>query len=45
MPVLRLLWLRTPLPNFPVRAPQLDAFTEELLTSLHCWVLVLRYYS
>lgn len=24
-PVLHLLWLRTPLPNFPVRAPQPDA--------------------
>ncbi|GHD36363.1 hypothetical protein GCM10010317_000620 [Streptomyces mirabilis] len=32
-PVLRLLlWLRTPLPNFPVRAPAADAFTEEPLT-------------
>lgn len=31
-PVLRLLWLRTPLPNFPVRTPAADAFTEEPLT-------------
>src|SRR5258708_7924984 len=31
-PVVRLLWLRTPLPNFPVRAPAADAFTEVLLT-------------
>ena len=31
-PVLRLLWLGTPLPNFPVRAPAADAFTEVLLT-------------
>ena len=31
-PVLRLLWRRTPLPNFPVRAPAADAFTEVLLT-------------
>ena len=38
-PVLRLLWLRTPLPNLPVRASAADAFTEVLLTQLHCWVL------
>ena len=47
-PVLRLLWLGTPLPNFPVRASAADAFTEVLLTRLHCWVLPLhelRYYS
>ena len=31
-PVLRLLWLGTPLPNLPVRAPAADAFTEVLLT-------------
>jgi hypothetical protein len=31
-PVLRLLWLGTPLPNIPVRAPAADAFTEVLLT-------------
>jgi hypothetical protein len=31
-PIVRLLWLRTPLPNFPVRAPAADAFTEVLLT-------------
>ncbi|GGQ76026.1 hypothetical protein GCM10010261_16920 [Streptomyces pilosus] len=31
-PVLRLLWLRTPLPNLPVRAPAAGAFTEVLLT-------------
>jgi hypothetical protein len=31
-PVLRLLWLRTPLPNLPARAPAADAFTEEPLT-------------
>jgi hypothetical protein len=31
-PVLRLLWLGTPLPNFPVRASAADAFTEVLLT-------------
>jgi hypothetical protein len=30
-PVLRLLWLRTPLPNLPVRAPAADAFTKVLL--------------
>ncbi|WP_217201427.1 hypothetical protein [Streptomyces buecherae] len=30
-PVLRLLWLGTPLPNLPVRAPAADAFTEVLL--------------
>ncbi|MEB8338564.1 hypothetical protein OKJ99_13770, partial [Streptomyces endophyticus] len=41
-PVLRLLWLGTPLPNFPVRAPAADAFTEVLLTQLHCWILHLR---
>ncbi len=33
-PVLRLLWLRTPLPNHPVRAPAADAFTEVLLNDL-----------
>ncbi|KAF5998925.1 hypothetical protein BOG92_051320 [Streptomyces sp. WAC00263] len=52
-PVLRLLlWLRTPLPNFPVRAPAADAFTEVLLTDftagsceLHLRVLPLRYCS
>ncbi|ATZ25850.1 hypothetical protein SLAV_20130 [Streptomyces lavendulae subsp. lavendulae] len=32
LPVLRLLWLGTPLPNFPVRASAADAFTEVLLT-------------
>jgi hypothetical protein len=37
-PVLRLLWLRTPLPNLPARAPAADAFTEEPLTYLHCWI-------
>ena len=49
-PVLLLLWLRTPLPNFPVRAPAADAFTEVLLTGftagyceLHLRVLPLRY--
>ena len=31
-PVLRLLWLGTPLPNLPVRASAADAFTEVLLT-------------
>jgi hypothetical protein len=31
-PVLHLLWLGTPLPNFPVRAPAADTFTEEPLT-------------
>lgn len=31
-PVLRLLRLGTPLPNFPVRASAADAFTEVLLT-------------
>lgn len=35
-PVLRLLWLRTPLPDIPVRAPAADAFTEVLLPRLHC---------
>ncbi|MFI9778041.1 hypothetical protein ACIHCV_25560 [Streptomyces sp. NPDC051956] len=34
-------WLRTPLSNFPVRAPAADAFTEVLLTDFtagycHC---------
>jgi hypothetical protein len=33
-PVLRLLWLGTPLPNLPVRAPAADAFTEVPLTDL-----------
>ncbi|GAA2434223.1 hypothetical protein GCM10010433_38640 [Streptomyces pulveraceus] len=28
LPVLRLLWLGTPLPDFPVRASAADAFTE-----------------
>ena len=49
-PVLRLLWLRTPLPNFPVRASAADAFTEVPLTDfaagyreLHMRVLQLRY--
>jgi hypothetical protein len=49
-PVLRLLWLSTPLPNFPVRASAADAFTEVLLTDftagyceLHCTEL--RYCS
>jgi hypothetical protein len=32
-PVLRLLWLGTPLPNLSVRAPAADAFTEVLLTA------------
>lgn len=41
-PVLHPLWLRTPLPNFPVRASAADAFTEVLLTQLHCWVLHLQ---
>jgi hypothetical protein len=31
-PVLRLLWLKTPLPNFPVRASAADAITGVLLT-------------
>ena len=38
-PVLRLLWLRTPLPNLPVRASAADAFTEVLLTDFTAWVL------
>ncbi|MFE9868808.1 hypothetical protein ACFYPZ_40345, partial [Streptomyces sp. NPDC005506] len=45
----RLLWLRTPLPNLPVRASAADAFTEVLLTdftagycALHLLVLPLR---
>ena len=38
-PVLHLLWLRTPLPNLPARAPAADAFTEEPLTNA---LLVLR---
>ncbi len=49
-PVLRLLlWLRTPLPNLPVRAPAADAFTEVPLTDftagyhkLHLRVVPLR---
>lgn len=51
-PVLRLLWLRTPLPNLPVRASAADAFTEVLLTDftagycdLHLRVLPLRHCS
>ncbi|MEK8144068.1 hypothetical protein NKH18_25775 [Streptomyces sp. M10(2022)] len=32
-PILHLLWLGTPLPNFPVRAPAVDAFTEVPLSS------------
>jgi hypothetical protein len=31
-PVPQPLWLGTPLPNLPVRAPAADAFTEVLLT-------------
>jgi hypothetical protein len=48
-PILPLLWLRTPLPNLPVRASAADAFTEVLLTDftagyceLHLRVLPLR---
>jgi hypothetical protein len=48
-PVLRLLWLGTPLPNLPMRAPAADAFTEVLLTDftagyheLHLRVVPLR---
>ncbi len=46
-PVLRLPWLGTPLPNFPVRAPAADAFTEVPLTyftagSCKLHLLVLR---
>ena len=51
-PVLHLPWLGTPLPNFPVRAPAADAFTEVLPTDfaagyreLHMRVLPLRYCS
>ena len=32
-PYVRLLWVGTPLPNLPVRAPAADAFTEEPLTT------------
>ena len=32
LPIVRLLWLGTPLPNFLVRAPTFDAFTKVLLT-------------
>jgi hypothetical protein len=32
-PVLHLLWLGTPLPNLPARAPAADAFTGEPLTN------------
>ena len=49
-PVLRLLWLGTPLPNLPVRAPAADAFTEVPLTcfaagscGLHLRVVPLRH--
>ncbi|GGS01398.1 hypothetical protein Snoj_71950 [Streptomyces nojiriensis] len=49
LPILRLLWLGTPLPNFPVRASAADAFTEVLLAyftagyfELHLQVLPLR---
>jgi hypothetical protein len=49
-PVLHLLWLGTPRPNLPVRAPAADAFTEVPLTwftagscELHMRVLLLRY--
>ncbi|MFE9928140.1 hypothetical protein [Streptomyces sp. NPDC005533] len=41
-PILRLLWLRTPLPNFPVRAPAADAFTEVLLPTSLLGTAVLR---
>jgi hypothetical protein len=51
-PVLRLLWLGTPLPNLQVRASAADAFTQVLLTDftagyceLHLRVLPLRYCS
>ncbi|MDQ0935213.1 hypothetical protein QFZ49_005184 [Streptomyces turgidiscabies] len=51
-PVLHLLWLRTPLPNLPVRASAADAFTEVPLTDctagyceLHLRVLPLQYCS
>lgn len=40
-PVLHLLWLRTPLPNLPARAPAADAFTEEPLIP-HCWYFELH---
>ena len=41
-PVLRLLWLRTPLPNLPVRASAADAFTEVLLTDFTAGYCELR---
>jgi hypothetical protein len=41
-PVLHLLWLGTPLPNLPVRAPAADAFTEVLLTHLAAGYRVLH---
>ena len=42
-PVLRLLWLRTPLPNCPVRASAADAFTEVLLTDFTAGYCQLRH--
>lgn len=41
-PVLRLLWLGTPLPNVPVRASAADAFTGVLLTDFAAGYCVLR---
>jgi hypothetical protein len=41
-PVLHLLWLRTPLPNLPVRASAADAFTEVLLTDFTAGYCVLH---
>lgn len=44
-PILHLLWLRTLLPNLPVRAPAADAFTEVLLTDFtagYCQLHFLR---
>ncbi|MEU8591796.1 hypothetical protein AB0C59_33145 [Streptomyces sp. NPDC048664] len=48
---MHLLWLGTPLPDFPVRAPAADAFTEVLLTDftagycnhcVNCWYCLRR---
>jgi hypothetical protein len=41
-PVLHLLWLGTPPPNLPARAPAADAFAEELLKTALLIPLVLR---
>ncbi|GHE56599.1 hypothetical protein GCM10017778_46070 [Streptomyces vinaceus] len=44
-PILHPLWLRTPLPNLPVRAPAADAFTEVLLTDITAGTANCTYYG